>query len=134
LEELQLVALEERIEADLALGHQTQLVPELEAPVAGHPLRERLRGQLMLALYRIGRQADALALYRETRQLLVEELGIDPSTELQQLERQILARDESLAPATFESDLPPLPAALTPLVGRLQELAELPVGRPHTRM
>jgi hypothetical protein len=124
-EELRLVTLEERIDADLALGHEAQLVPELEALVAEHPLRERLRGQLMLALYRVGRQANALALYRETRQLLVEELGIEPSVELQRLERQILAQEEGLAATTVDGKLPPLPVAVTPLVGRLDELSEL---------
>jgi DNA-binding SARP family transcriptional activator len=136
LEELRLVTLEERIDADLALGHEARLVPELEALVAEQPLRERLRGQLMLALYRVGRQADALALYRETRQLLVEELGIEPSLELQQLERQILAQEETLTATTVDDKLPPLPVALTPLVGRLDELSELGrlLRRPGVRL
>ena len=90
LEELRLGAPEERIDADLALGHGADLVGELEALVAQHPYRERLRGQLMLALYRDGRQADALALYQETRKLLVDELGIEPSPALQRLEGAIL--------------------------------------------
>jgi DNA-binding SARP family transcriptional activator len=100
LEELRLVALEEQIEADLALGRHAELVPELEALAAEHPLRERLRGQLMLALYRSGRQAEALDAYRRARQLLLEDLGLDPSPPLQELERAILAQDPSLdAPA-----------------------------------
>jgi predicted ATPase/DNA-binding SARP family transcriptional activator len=97
LEELQLACLEDRIESDLRLGHDAELVPELETIVADHPLRERARAQLMLALYRAGRQAEALDLYQQTRQLLVEELGIDPSAELRELERAILRQDERLA-------------------------------------
>jgi YVTN family beta-propeller protein len=96
LEELRLTALEERIEADLALGRGGDLVAELEALVAQHPYRERLRGQLMLALYRDGRQADALAVYQETRKLLVEELGIEPSPALQRLEGAILRQEPAL--------------------------------------
>jgi DNA-binding SARP family transcriptional activator len=96
LEELRLVALERRIEADLALGRQLVLVGELEALVTEHPLRERLRGQLMVALYRSGRQAEALEAYREARRALVEELGIEPSPALQELERAILRHDPAL--------------------------------------
>ena len=96
LEELRTVTLEERIEADLALGRHAELVSELEALVAAQPLRERPRAQLMLALYRSGRQADALAAYRAAREKLVEELGIDPGPELRELEAAILRQDESL--------------------------------------
>jgi DNA-binding SARP family transcriptional activator len=96
LNEQRLAALSDRIEADLALGRSADLVGELEALVAEHPLRERPRGQLMLALYRAGRQADALALYRETRTLLVEELGLEPEEELQELHRRMLAHDAEL--------------------------------------
>lgn len=96
LEELRLAALEERLEADLALGRHTELVPELEAIVAEHPLRERARGQLMLALYRAGRQADALDAFQEARRTLVDELGIEPGPALKQLERAILTHDASL--------------------------------------
>ena len=96
LEELRLAALEERVEADLALGRHAGLVAELEGLIAEHPLRERLRAQLMLALYRCGRQVDALELYRVTRQLLVDELGIEPGPALQRLEQAILAQDPSL--------------------------------------
>src|SRR5439155_7440362 len=82
LTELRMAALEERIEADLALGQHDILVGELEALIAENPLRERLRGQLMLALYRSGRQADALEAYRRTRGELLDELGLEPSTRL----------------------------------------------------
>src|SRR5919201_1093184 len=96
LEELRLAALEDRIDADLALGRHGQLVSELEQLVAEHPLRERLRGQLMLALYRSGREAEALEAYQATRRALVDELGIEPSPALQQLETAILRQDPSL--------------------------------------
>ncbi|MGH3065579.1 MAG: BTAD domain-containing putative transcriptional regulator, partial [Gaiellaceae bacterium] len=96
LEELRTVVLEERIAADLALGRHAELVSELEALVQSQPLRERPRAQLMLALYRCGRQADALAAYRTARETLVEELGIDPGPELRELEAAILRQDESL--------------------------------------
>jgi DNA-binding SARP family transcriptional activator/DNA-binding beta-propeller fold protein YncE/ABC-type branched-subunit amino acid transport system substrate-binding protein len=99
LEEGLLSALEARIDADLALGSEDELVPELQTLIREHPLRERLREQLMLALYRAGRQAEALEVYREGRLRLVEELGIEPSRRLQELERSILAHDESLGGA-----------------------------------
>jgi DNA-binding SARP family transcriptional activator len=95
-DELRLVAIEDRVEADLLGGHTADLVAELEALVTEHPLRERLRGQLMLALYRAGRQADALSLYQSTRRLLVDELGIDPSPALQRLQQAILRQDADL--------------------------------------
>jgi hypothetical protein len=85
-----------RIDADLALGRHAALVAELDALASEHPLRERLRGQLMLALYRSGRQAEALAAYRSTRRVLVDELGIEPSQALQELERAILRQDSAL--------------------------------------
>lgn len=96
LEELRLVALERRIEADLELGRHAELVGELEGLVARHPFRERPRGQLMLALYRSGRQAEALAAYQTARRVLVEELGIEPSPLLQELEKRILQQDPAL--------------------------------------
>ena len=96
LEEERLAVLEERIDADLALGRHAELVPELEALVAREPLRERLRGQLMIALYGAGRQADALAAYREGRRILDETLGIAPSNELRELERRILQQEPGL--------------------------------------
>jgi DNA-binding SARP family transcriptional activator len=96
LEELRLGALERRFEADLALGRYTKLVPEVQALVHDHPLRERLRAVLMQALYGSGRQAEALQVYRETRQLLVDELGIEPSPALQELEQAVLRQDPAL--------------------------------------
>jgi DNA-binding SARP family transcriptional activator len=96
LEELRIAAIEDRIDAELALGQHVSLVPELTALVAGQPLRERLRSQLMLALYRSGRQVEALEVYRAGRSALVEELGIEPGQLLQQLERRILIQDPEL--------------------------------------
>jgi DNA-binding SARP family transcriptional activator/nucleotide-binding universal stress UspA family protein len=96
LEEIRLAALERRIDAELAIGRHTELVGELEQLVAENPLRERFRAQLMLALYRSGRQAEALETYRRARQALVADFGIEPTLALQQLERQILAQDQSL--------------------------------------
>ena len=97
LEELRLAALELRIDAELALGHHRRLAAELQELVAEHPLRERLWGQLMLALYHDGRQADALAAYSIARTRLVEEIGIEPGPPLQELQRRILAQDPALA-------------------------------------
>jgi DNA-binding SARP family transcriptional activator len=112
LEEARLAATELRVEADLALGRHAELVPELEELVARAPFREHLRGQLMLALYRSGRQADALELYRRTRETFVDELGIEPSPELQELERSILRHEVGLQPlrttsAPAEGSAPP---------------------------
>ena len=100
LEELRLAALEDRIAADLALGRDAELVAEVESLLVAQPLRERLRAQLMVALYRSGRQADALAVYREGRRVLVEELGLEPGEALRKLERQILDHDPALEVAT----------------------------------
>ena len=99
LEELRLAALEARIEADLALGRQDSLVAELETLVAAHPYREGLRAQLMLALYRDGRQAEALETYRRARRTFSEELGIEPGPRLRELEGAILRHDSSLETA-----------------------------------
>ncbi len=96
LEELHLAAIEERIEAELAVGAHAELVGELESLVEEHPLREGLRRQLMLALYRSGRQAEALQVYHDARRVLVDELGIDPSRSLQQLHGAILRQDAEL--------------------------------------
>lgn len=97
LEEIRLLALEQRIDADLDLGRHRELVVELEALHAGEPLRERFLAQLMLALYRSGRQADALAAFRSARQRQVDELGIEPTAALRELEQGILRQDPSLA-------------------------------------
>jgi DNA-binding SARP family transcriptional activator/class 3 adenylate cyclase len=96
LADRRLAALEDRVEADLALGRHRELVGELDSLVRQHPLREQLRGQQMLALYRSGRQADALAAYRDARRVLVEGLGIEPTVGLQRLEQAILAQDPAL--------------------------------------
>ena len=126
LEEARVAALELRIEAELALGHHDGLVAELETLVAAHPYRERLRAQLMLALYRAGRQADALAAFQQARRALVDELGIDPGRELQDLERAILRQDPALIvePADLRARRR-LPAPATTLIGRRQEVAEV---------
>jgi DNA-binding SARP family transcriptional activator/streptogramin lyase len=107
LEQLRLVARDERIEADLTLGRHAELIPELEAQIARHPLRERPREHLMLALYRSGRQADALEVYRETRRKLADELGIEPSPRLQELERAILRQEPELEPEAAAPAAPP---------------------------
>jgi DNA-binding SARP family transcriptional activator len=98
LDELKLSVLEERLDADLTRGRHGELIPELEQLVAKHPFRERLRGQLMLALYRSGRQAEALSAYHDARRALVEELGIEPGLALRQLEKAILAQEPLLEP------------------------------------
>jgi DNA-binding SARP family transcriptional activator/tetratricopeptide (TPR) repeat protein len=104
LEERRLVAVEELMEAELALGRHAGLVGELTALVARHPLRERLRQRLMLALYRAGRQAEALEVYQQGRQLLVEQLGLEPGPELERLQRAILAADPELLQAGTGAD------------------------------
>ena len=103
LEQLRLEAIESRIDADLAAGHHTRLLPELDALLAAHPHRERVHGQRMLALYRSGRQADALEAYRAARNTLVAELGIEPGPELRRLERAILDQDPELDARTVDS-------------------------------
>ena len=114
LEEMRLGALEQRLEADLALGRHAELVAELETLVARHPLRERCRYQLMLALYRSERQADALQAYRQARQELLDELGLEPSESLRQLEAAILRQDPGLALATDPARVKAAPAAAAP--------------------
>jgi DNA-binding SARP family transcriptional activator/tetratricopeptide (TPR) repeat protein len=131
LEELRLTCLEERIEQELAEGRQADLVGRLEALVAEHPLRERLRAQLMLALYRSRRQAEALEAYQAARRALVDELGIDPSPELQDLERRILRQDPSLELAPRAAAPParaPTRHAAGTFVAREWELATLAAG------
>ena len=147
LEELRMAALEKRIEADLELGRQADLVGELETLVEQHPLREHLRAQLMLALYRSGRQADALAAYQDARRVLVEQLAVEPSAPLRQLEQAILRQEasidlaatvaaraplvaavpESARPGLLEDRDAPhnLPAQVSSFVGREHELSEL---------
>jgi len=107
LEEVRVAALERRLDADLALGGGPELVGELEALVREHPLREPFRGQLMLALYRSGRQAEALEVYRQTRALLVEELGIEPGPALQEREQAVLRQDPVLDSPAIDSN--PIP-------------------------
>jgi DNA-binding SARP family transcriptional activator len=129
MEELRLACLEERIEADLAAGRAADLVAELEALVVQHPLRERLRRHLMLALYRSGRQADALSAYQDFRRMLDEELGLEPSSALRDMERSILlheaAVDSTPAAATTASPAPAAP----PVTGLIDREAELTTVR-----
>jgi DNA-binding SARP family transcriptional activator len=114
LEEMRLGAVEQRLEAELALDGHAEVVGELEALVARHPLREPFRYQLMLALYRSGRQADALDAYRQARQELSDELGLEPSESLKQLEAAILRHDPGLAPATDPDRVRAAPPAASP--------------------
>src|SRR5262249_40447611 len=111
LEEQRLSALEERLDADLALGRHAELIAALERLVSQEPLRERLRGQLMLALYRSGRQGEALDVYRKTRREYAEELGLEPGEALQQLERAILNQDPALSPPPPRRPVAPAEAA-----------------------
>ena len=138
LDERRLAVLEERIDAELALDNPAALVGELAALVREHPLRERVRGQLMLALYRAGRQADALAVYRQTSELLRDQLGLEPSRALRELERSILSHHGSLepGPSLRASRVGNLPSWATSFVGRARELAEVSalVNAPHTRL
>lgn len=128
LEEARLSALEDRIEADLALGRPTELCGELEALVAEYPLRERLSAQLMTALYRSGRQAEAIAVYDRLRDALVEELGIDPSPAVQDLHVAILQQRPELRPDSLMGsvDAPSnLPEPRNSFVGREDDLARI---------
>ena len=106
LEEIRMAVVEQRIDADLALGRHAELIGELETLITRFPLRERLRGQLMLALYRSARQAEALGVYRAARSELSEELGLEPSEELQRLEQAILCQDPALGLGREENDVP----------------------------
>lgn len=137
LEELRLEATEERLAAELDQGQAGDLVGELRTLVAENPLRERLRGRLMLALYRSGRQAEALEVMREGRRLLVEELGLEPGPELRRLERMILAHDPELNAETHGDVLAaPLPHPANATIGREGELAEIGalLVRPEVRL
>jgi predicted ATPase/DNA-binding SARP family transcriptional activator len=143
LEDLRLTALEQLIEARLELGRHGEVIPQLEALIAEHPYRELPRAQLMLALYRSDRQADALQAYQEARRTLVEELGIEPGERLRELERAILAQDPGLAIPAGEHERPPadpsrsrLPVPPTTTFGRetdMEDVAEL-LRRPDTRL
>ena len=123
LEELRLVAVEGRIEADVELGLAAEAAGELEGLVAGYPVRERLWRLLVLALYRCGRQADALAAYRRARAVLAGELGIEPGEELQALEQAVLR--QQVPAAAPRRQLHNLPVRLTSFLGRERELAAL---------
>jgi YVTN family beta-propeller protein len=116
--EMHMAALEDRIDADLAAGGSGELAGELQALVSAYPMRERFRGQLMLALYRAGRQADGLEAYRKTRQYLADELGVEPSAALRRLERAMLRQDPSLEvarrPAVRTRGLPAVARRLVP--------------------
>jgi DNA-binding SARP family transcriptional activator len=116
LEEARLSAVESRVEVELALGRHDRLIGELRSLVAQHPLRERLQAALMLALYRSGRQAEALQVYRDARTVLIDDLGIEPGEQLQRLERAILSHDPDLDPPDAEPVWAPLPALPAPLV------------------
>jgi predicted ATPase/DNA-binding SARP family transcriptional activator len=125
LEELRLLALERRVDADLARGLAAELVSELEALAVAHPFRESFRRQLMLALYRSGRQADALEEYRRTRSELVDELGVEPSRALQELEAAMLRQDPALdiRARAEQARGTAIPTPARPLIGRELEVA-----------
>ncbi|WP_062355107.1 BTAD domain-containing putative transcriptional regulator [Herbidospora yilanensis] len=130
LQEVRLTAIERRAQALLDLGRPQSLIPELDAEIGDHPLRERLWWLLALALYRTGRQADALAALRRARRLLDTQLGLDPGPELRALEQDILRQAETLAPPSPESVAVPVPrrpprVARTHLIGRERQLATL---------
>ncbi len=142
LESVRMAALEDRLGLDLALGEHNAVIAELETLVGEHPYREQLHAHLMLALYRAGRQADALEAFRRARTVLVEELGLDPGPELQRLEAAVLAQDPALdldrpasapARATPAPDLPAAPAALVGREDDLEAIAAL-LREPGTRL
>jgi predicted ATPase/DNA-binding SARP family transcriptional activator len=137
LEDLRLAAEEDRIEAELSLGRHAELIPHLHALVATHPLRERLSGQLMLALYRSGRQAEASDVYQRARGALVDGLGMEPGFELQHLLKAILNQDPSLGMPSQKRArlrLDNLPSPLTSFVGREPEIAEIKSLLSATRL
>ena len=130
-EELRATTIEERFEALLEMGRDADLIPDLDAAITAMPFRERLRGQLMLALYRSGRQAEALRAFREARRVLADELGLEPGTELRRMEAAILGQDAALEVRSearpIEQELPPAPTNLRPplttFVGRQDDIA-----------
>jgi tetratricopeptide (TPR) repeat protein len=130
LEELRRCVLEERVDAKLGLGHHADLVAELEAAVTEEPLRERRWGQLMLALYRSGRQADALRAYQRLRAILGDELGLEPGEALRSLERAVATSDPALGASAASVHVAPLPSVFVawagqPFIGRHDELGRL---------
>jgi predicted ATPase/DNA-binding SARP family transcriptional activator len=130
LEQARLAALEDRIEAELRMGRGADLVTELQELAAQHPLRERLAAALMIALYRAGRQADALAEYQAVRRRLIEELGLEPGPALQELERRILQHDPALSVGDSGAVLAPVllsnfPVELSTFIGRDKERSEV---------
>ena len=151
-EELRESVSEDRFDALLGIGRHTELVPELDAAITAAPFRERLRGQLMIALYRSGRQADALRAYADARRVLADELGLEPSTDLRRLETAILDHDPSLeAPPTVSSAAPtasadvvrqpaPAPAptnlrrSLTTFVGRADDMTGVAAALAEHRL
>jgi predicted ATPase/DNA-binding SARP family transcriptional activator len=141
IEEMRLSAVEDRVECQLALGRHAEVAAQLEGLVAEHPLRERLAGQLMLALYRCGRQADASRIFQSTRRALGDELGMEPGPPLRQLLQRVLEHDPDLEPA-YEDAAPTglarprhnLPLELTSFVGRERELAEISALLPLKRL
>ncbi|MDX6408732.1 MAG: hypothetical protein QOE13_1803, partial [Gaiellaceae bacterium] len=136
LEEARLSVLEDRLDADLAAGRDAELVPELEQLIAAEPLRERPYGQLMLALYRDGRQADALETYQRARKLLSQEVGLEPGPQLQELERRMLNQDPALTPERASVSIASTPRnrrRLLVAVSALVGIAALAVGVILTR-
>ena len=126
LEDRRLSAIEKRVDIDLRVGPHTGLVAELQALVRDHPLRERLWGQLMLALHQTERRADALEAFRQVRRALVDELGVEPGAALQQIHRTILSGTDAVAPASAPTGVPAqLPAGVTAFVGRERDLTRL---------
>src|SRR5436190_953179 len=134
LDELRISTLEECLDADLALGNHAKVVRELEVLVPDHPLRERLRAQLMLALYRAGRQAEALEAYQDARRTLTCEPAVHPGPELQRLESAILRQDDALElPEEVHAEPPPAPKGTTPAAERRKTVTVLVAARPPAR-
>jgi DNA-binding SARP family transcriptional activator/tetratricopeptide (TPR) repeat protein len=128
LEERRLTAIEERIDADLALGRAGDLIPEVVSLVAAHPLRERFRGQLMRALHRAGRRSEALDAYQDARETMVGELGLEPGPDLRRIQQSILADDTTSSPSdeTAPAGGPsPLPPDIADFTGRVKQVAEI---------